>query len=128
MATFALITPSGGAEPCAHFAPSLVSRGFTRLNSALARYIDCERDLDGVHCFDPAFLDGMVDAEAARSTVLDCITMITDAPIARESDKPLQRSAVLTRALIDSDKGAEFTGLYQLLGSHPSFFAARTTM
>ncbi len=123
MANHAYTTPLRVTEPRAHFSHTLISRTFTMLNSGMTRYVECERDLECANCFDPAFMDWVVDAEAARQDVLDNIATVTAATISRAADKPLQRIALLTRSLITCDTGAEFTSVYGLLGSHASLFA-----
>ncbi|TNJ39155.1 hypothetical protein FGE21_19160 [Phaeobacter sp. B1627] len=92
------------------------------MNGALAQYIECERDIECVNSFDPAFVAWVSDAETARKNVLDRIASITAAPVSRAADKPLQRISLLTRALITCKTGTDFTALYALLGSHDHFF------
>lgn len=123
MAEHACTTPERVTEPRTHFTPTPISRTFSELNGALAQYIECERDIECVDSFDPAFANWLTDAEAARHNVLDRIASITTAPISRGADKPLQRISLLTRALITCETGADFTALYAVLGSHGHLFA-----
>lgn len=123
MATFLTNTPSRVTEPRTHFAHTPISHTFSELNGALAQYIECERDIECVDSFDPAFANWLTDAEAARHNVLDRIASITTAPISRNADKPLQRISLLTRALITCETGADFTALYALLDCHGHLFA-----
>ena len=123
MANSLATTPERVTEPRTHFTPTPISRTFSELNGALAQYIECERDIECVDSFDPAFANWLTDAEAARHNVLDRIASITTAPISRGADKPLQRISLLTRALITCEIGADFTALYALLGSHGHLFA-----
>ncbi|RWR45749.1 hypothetical protein EOW65_16060 [Sinirhodobacter ferrireducens] len=123
MATFLANTPSPATEACDRFSHSLISLAFTQLNAAVALYIECERDLEHADCFDPAFLSWSADAEEARARVLGLAATITAQPMMRASDKPLKRSAMLTRLLIESDSAATFTSLLRLPGSHAELFA-----
>ena len=124
MATTFASTPQGVTKaPRNLFSHSLISRMFTQLNVALAAYIEFERDLEHADCFDPAFLSFTTDAEGARAEVLSLSARIASLPLERREDLPLKRSAMLTRALIESDSEATFTSLHRLLGTHAEFFA-----
>ncbi|MCE8468927.1 hypothetical protein LZ189_07685 [Rhodovulum sulfidophilum] len=123
MANWVFTTPLRVTEPPAHFMHSIISQNFTRLNASLALYIECERDLEQADCFDLAFTSWAADAERARAEVLERVAQITIAPVARPSDLPLKRAAMLTRALIESESAEAFTGLYGLPGSHAHLFA-----
>ncbi|WP_150297808.1 hypothetical protein [Salipiger aestuarii] len=105
------------------FSHSTISRRFTQLNIALSKYIEFERDLEAADCFDLAFQAWTTDAEAARKDVLHATDAITASPLERLEDRPLKRSAQLTRALIVSDNDAEFTALHRLLDSYAPLFA-----
>ncbi|MBU1605867.1 MAG: hypothetical protein KKD08_03535 [Alphaproteobacteria bacterium] len=124
MATTFASTPQGVTKaPRNLFSHSLISRMFTQLNVALAAYIEFERDLEHADCFDPAFLSFTTDAEGARAEVLSLSARIASLPLERREDLPLKRSAMLTRALIESDSEATFTSLHRLLGTHAELFA-----
>ncbi|MCA0851169.1 hypothetical protein [Salipiger thiooxidans] len=124
MATIIATTPFGVTEASRDlFSHSTISRKFTQLNIALSKYIEFERDLEAADCFDLAFQAWTTDAEAARKDVLHATDTITALPLERLEDRPLKRSAVLTRALIASDNEVEFTALHRLLDSFAPLFA-----
>ncbi|MBR9841472.1 MAG: hypothetical protein GYB50_27005 [Rhodobacteraceae bacterium] len=105
------------------FSHSTISRRFTQLNIALSKYIEFERDLEAADCFDLAFQAWTTDAEMARKDVLHATDAITASSLERLEDRPLKRSALLTRALIVSDNDVEFTALHRLLDSYAPLFA-----
>ena len=123
MATISTSTLMRAAEARDRFSHSNISRAFTRLNAAIAHYIECERDLENADCFDPAFQSWTSDAERARAQVLDLAGVITTAPVTRREDQPLKRSAMLTRALVECASGAAFTSLHRLLDNYAHLFA-----
>ncbi|MCD1620945.1 hypothetical protein K7H20_23100 [Salipiger manganoxidans] len=124
MATIIATTPFGVTEASRDlFSHSTISRRFTQLNIALSKYIEFERDLEAADCFDLAFQAWIADAEAARKDVLRVTDAITASPLERLEDRPLKRSALLTRALIVSDNEVEFTALHRLLDSFAPLFA-----
>ncbi|WP_417480575.1 hypothetical protein [Maricaulis maris] len=124
MATIIASTPFGVTEASRDvFRHSNISRKFTQLNIALAAYIEFERDLEHADCFDPAFLSWTTDAESARAEVLSLSGSIASLAVERCEDLPLKRSAMLTRAMIESASEAAFTSLHRLLGSHAELFA-----
>lgn len=124
MATFFASTPFGVTEASRDaFSHTPISRRFTHLNIALSKYIEFERDLETADCFDLAFQAWTADAEMAREDVLRVTDAITASPLERLEDRPLKRSALLTRSLIVSDNEAEFTALHRLLDSFAPLFA-----
>ncbi|MBG21818.1 MAG: hypothetical protein CML31_18075 [Rhizobiales bacterium] len=123
MATPLNITPLRAAKARDLFVHSAISRSFTQLNTALAHYVECERDIEHADSFDPAFLSWTVDAEHARTQVLWLVDRITGAGIERPEDLPLRRSARLLGALVESGSESAFTALHRLLGSHAHLFA-----
>lgn len=124
MATIIATTPFGVTEaPRDLFSHTPISRKFTHLNIALSKYIEFERDLESADCFDLAFQAWTSDAEAARADVLSLTQAITTVPLGRLEDRPLKRSAMLVRAMIESSNDAAFTTLHGLLDSHAPLFA-----
>ncbi|TDX19381.1 hypothetical protein, partial [Rhodovulum visakhapatnamense] len=114
----------------------LVSIADASLNHALrtsgipfvnTTYIECERDLEHVDCFDPAFMNWARDAEAARRKTLLLCGDIIRAAICRPEDRPLQRLALLTRALIESETSERFTTLHRALDLHADLFSCPGT-
>lgn len=124
MATTFASTPLGVTEASRDlFSHSLISRKFTQLNIALSQYIEFERDLECADSFDLAFQAWTTDAERARADVLTLTEAITTAPIERLEDRPLKRSAMLTRAMVECSSDAAFTTLHRLLYSYAHLFA-----
>ncbi|GAA4226369.1 hypothetical protein [Sagittula marina] len=121
--TIAITRPSVTEASRDVFSHSIISRKFTQLNIALAAYIEFERDLEHADCFDPAFLSWTTDAEGARAEVLSLSGRIAALPVQRREDLPLKRSAMLTRALVESATEVAFTDLHRLLGTHAELFA-----
>lgn len=96
MATALPIMPAGPYEaPSVVLSPLL--RSFTELLSALDHHIACERDLDGVDLFDPAWRYWLDKAEAAQLQLYDALASSTRLSPDRAEEIALQRMATLVR-------------------------------
>ena len=122
MATLTTITTTVPVKDAPCFAPMPATKQFTHLLGALTVYIEAERDLDHVDCWDPAFMEWHRDAEQARETVLTHIAEICSTEAMRIEDLPLKRLALLTRGMIHSADAAEFMQLHGLVAGYPDLF------
>lgn len=89
-------------------APSSVSLAFAALLSALDRHIACERDLDDVDLFDPAYRSWLDNAEAAQLRLYEALAWITGLAAVRAGDLPLRRMSLLIAALVREGTATAF--------------------
>lgn len=94
--------------------PSAFAQSFVELLSALDQHIDCERDLDDVDLFDPAYRNWLDDAEAAQLRLYDALARITGAPAVTPDDVLLRRMSLLIATLVREGTAKAFHRYFQL--------------
>lgn len=113
MTVFQSIHSDGVLEAFAPgFTQTSVTRRFGAMQRALGLWIEAERDLEHSGSWDPACDHWLRDAEAARAAVGAALDALCDTPAERLEDRPLLRTARITRALVETEDGAEFARLY----------------
>ncbi|MBV0893500.1 hypothetical protein KTN05_17060 [Paracoccus sp. Z118] len=87
--------------------PSAFSLCFAGLLSALDQHIECERDLDDVDLFDPAYQNWLDDAETAQLRLYD-LASITGLAAVTPDDVPLRRMTLLIAMLVREGSAEAF--------------------
>jgi len=127
MADMTPTTPAGANEAlqdAAHFTHTPISTLFSRLLGAMAHHIECERDIEHVDVFDPAFNGWLKDAEEAATVVTTLISKIRQCRIQRRADVPLMRLKFIADTMLGANAPDVFLEAHGLL-SHPHLFALR---
>lgn len=111
-------------QHAAHFTPTPISTLFSRLLCAMAHHIECERDIEHVDCFNPAFVGWLKAAEEAATVVTTLISEIRHSSIQRRADVPLMRLTIIADTMLGASTPDVFLEAQGLL-SHPQLFAVR---
>lgn len=106
----ATLTPITRGDPVEGLtvAPASISLAFPELLSALDQHIECERDLDDVEIFDPAYRSWLDDAEAAQLRLYDALAQVTGMAPVSADDAPLHRMSLLIATLVREGTGEAF--------------------
>lgn len=99
--------PMPSVDVKAHPVTSLL-RAFPDLLSALDQHIQCERELDEVDLFDPAYATWLDDAEAAQTALYEVLARITRLRPAAPADAPLWRMSLLIATLVREGTASAF--------------------
>lgn len=96
---------------------SSVSLAFEYLLSAIDHHLACQRDLDDVDPFDPAYRIWLDDAEAAHMRLYESLAFITGLLSECAEDVPLQRMSLLIATLIREESPKAFRRYLELENS-----------
>ena len=95
-----------------------LSLAFTAMMPALARYIEAERDLGDVcDSYDPAYALWHRDADRAESDLRHELLSCCTTQVLITEDRPLRRTALLIKAMLDGHEPSQPRQLYSEMKS-----------
>ena len=97
------------------FTPTPMVRRFAFMQTALALYLDAERDLAHSGAWDPACDHWLRDAEAARTALAAALDAVCATGPARAQDRPLRQLARIARVMLLATDEAEFAQAHGLI-------------
>ncbi|SDL75868.1 hypothetical protein [Paracoccus chinensis] len=97
-----------GAVEASTLPPPPLSIAFAALLAALDTHIQCERELDEVDLWDPAYRAWLDDAETAELRLYEVLAHITSSRPASLDDAPLWRMALLIATLVREGTASAF--------------------
>ena len=95
-------------EDLSVYTPTPISSLFSRLIGAVAVSIEAERDIENIDVFDLAIDHWVRDAEMARDVVMDILTALKTAIVARAEDEALVAMADIVDAVMGSEDIADY--------------------
>lgn len=103
--------------------PSAFAQSFIALLSDLDQHIECERDLDDVDLFDPAYRSWLDNAEAAQRRLYEALSSITGMGAVSAADVPLRRMSLLIATLVREGTAKAFRQYDRLESSFIHYMA-----
>ena len=97
------------------FTPTPMAQRFALMQTALALYLDAERDLAHSGAWDPACDHWLRDAEAARTALAAALDAVCATGPARAQDRPLRQLARIARVMLLATDEAEFAQAHGLI-------------
>lgn len=96
---------------------SSISLAFENLLPTIDHYLACERDLDDIDPFDPAYRSWLDDVEAAQMGLYESLALIIGLASECAEDVPLQRMSFLIATLIREESPKAFDQYFELENS-----------
>lgn len=96
---------------------SSISLAFENLLPTIDHYLACERDLDDIDPFDPAYRSWLDDVEAAQMRLYESLALITGLASECAEDVPLQRMSFLIATLMREGSPKAFGRYFELENS-----------
>ena len=99
------------------FTPTPMTQRFALMQTALALYLDAERDLAHSGAWDSACDHWLRDAEAARTALAAALDAVCATEPVRAQDRPLRQLARIARVMLLATDEAEFAQAHGLIAA-----------